>query len=135
MKMKTMYWKDDLLYLLDQTLLPHEIEYLVCGTYSDVINAIKTMVVRGAPAIGVAAAFGMALAYLADEDMEKAATELKNARPTAVNLFWAVDRVTESDDPLKEALLIYEEDMETNRRMGKYGATVIEDGDTILNTL
>ncbi|OPX59979.1 MAG: putative methylthioribose-1-phosphate isomerase [Methanobacterium sp. PtaB.Bin024] len=132
MKMKTMYWKDDLLYLLDQTILPHETEYLVCGTYQDVITAIKTMVVRGAPAIGVAAAFGMVLAYLADEDMEKAATDMKNARPTAVNLFWAVDRVLESDDPLKEALLMYEEDMETNRRMGKYGATVIDDGDTIL---
>lgn len=130
--MKTMYWKDDLLYLLDQTILPHETEYLVCGTYHDVITAIKTMVVRGAPAIGVAAAFGMVLAYLADEDMEKAATDMKNARPTAVNLFWAVDRVLESDDPLKEALLMYEEDMETNRRMGKYGATVIDDGDTIL---
>jgi methylthioribose-1-phosphate isomerase len=130
--MKTMYWKDDLLYLLDQTILPHETEYLVCGTYQDVITAIKTMVVRGAPAIGVAAAFGMVLAYLADEDMEKAATDMKNARPTAVNLFWAVDRVLESDDPLKEALLMYEEDMETNRRMGKYGATVIDDGDTIL---
>ncbi|NYB51943.1 MAG: S-methyl-5-thioribose-1-phosphate isomerase [Methanobacteriaceae archaeon] len=130
--MKTMYWKDDLLYLLDQTLLPHEIEYMVCGTYIDVINAIKTMVVRGAPAIGVAAAFGMALAYLADVDMEKAASDMKDARPTAVNLFWAVDRVIESDDPVKEALLIYEEDRKTNRLMGKHGATVIDDGDTIL---
>lgn len=127
-----MYWKDDLLYLLDQTLLPHEIEYMVCGTYIDVINAIKTMVVRGAPAIGVAAAFGMALAYLADVDMEKAASDMKDARPTAVNLFWAVDRVIESDDPVKEALLIYEEDRKTNRLMGKHGATVIDDGDTIL---
>lgn len=127
-----MYWKDDLLYLLDQTLLPHEIEYLVCGTYLDVINAIKTMVVRGAPAIGVAAAFGMALAYLADEDMEKAANEMKDARPTAVNLFWAVDRILESDDPLKEALMMYEEDIQTNRSMGKHGATIIDDGDTIL---
>lgn len=130
--MKTMYWKDDLLCLLDQTLLPHETEYLICGTYQDVINAIKTMVVRGAPAIGVAAAFGMALAYLADEDMEKAAQEMKDARPTAVNLFWAVDRVMASDDPLKEALLMYQEDMDTNRRMGMHGATVIDEGDTIL---
>jgi methylthioribose-1-phosphate isomerase len=130
--MKTMYWKDDLLCLLDQTLLPHETEYLICGTYQDVINAIKTMVVRGAPAIGVAAAFGMALAYLADEDMEKAAQEMKDARPTAVNLFWAVDRVMGSDDPLKEALLMYGEDMDTNRRMGRHGAAVIDDGDTIL---
>jgi methylthioribose-1-phosphate isomerase len=56
--MKTLYWKDGQLYLLDQTLLPHEVEYLVCGTYQDVIRAIQSMVVRGAPAIGVAAAFG-----------------------------------------------------------------------------
>ncbi|CDG65381.1 MAG: methylthioribose-phosphate isomerase [Methanobacterium sp.] len=130
--MKTMYWKDDLLYLLDQTILPHETEYLVCGSYQDVITAIKTMVVRGAPAIGVAAAFGMVLAYLADEDMEKAAQEMKAARPTAVNLFWAVDRIMDSDDPLKEAFLMYEEDMETNRSIGRHGATVIDDGDTIL---
>lgn len=132
MNMKTMYWKDDLLYLLDQTILPHEEEYLVCGTYQDVIMAIKIMVVRGAPAIGVAAAFGMALASLDDEDMENAATEMKNSRPTAVNLSWAVDRVMAADDPVKEALLMYEEDMETNRRMGKHGATIIDDGDTIL---
>ncbi len=129
---KTMYWENNLLYLLDQTILPYEEEYLVCGTYQDVITAIKTMIVRGAPAIGVAAAFGMALASLDGENMEKAATEMKNARPTAINLFWAVDRVIGADDPVNEALRIYEEDMETNRRMGKHGATVIGDGDTIL---
>ncbi|HOI41285.1 MAG TPA: S-methyl-5-thioribose-1-phosphate isomerase, partial [Methanobacterium sp.] len=116
----------------DQTILPYEEEYLVCGSYQDVITAIKTMIVRGAPAIGVAAAFGMALAHIDGEDMENAANEMKDARPTAVNLFWAVDRVIDADDPVKEALLMYEEDMETNRRMGKHGATVIDDGDTIL---
>ncbi|MCC7551686.1 MAG: S-methyl-5-thioribose-1-phosphate isomerase [Methanobacterium sp.] len=130
--MKTMYWKDDLLYLLDQTLLPHEIEYLVCGTYQDVITAIKTMIVRGAPAIGVAAAFGMALAYLAGEDLEEVACQIKDARPTAVNLFWAVDRVLDAEDPLIEALHMYEEDIQTNRSMGKHGAAVIDEGDTIL---
>ena len=129
---KTMYWENNLLYLLDQTILPYEEEYLVCGSYQDVITAIKTMIVRGAPAIGVAAAFGMALAHIDGEDMENAANEMKDARPTAVNLFWAVDRVIDADDPVKEALLMYEEDMETNRRMGKHGATVIDDGDTIL---
>jgi len=127
-----MYWENNLLYLLDQTILPYEEEYLVCGSYQDVITAIKTMIVRGAPAIGVAAAFGMALAHIDGEDMENAANEMKDARPTAVNLFWAVDRVIDADDPVKEALLMYEEDMETNRRMGKHGATVIDDGDTIL---
>lgn len=127
-----MYWENNLLYLLDQTILPYEEEYLVCGSYQDVITAIKTMIVRGAPAIGMAAAFGMVLAHLDGEDMEKAATEMKDARPTAVNLFWAVDRVMGADDLLKEALLMYEEDMETNRSMGKHGAMIIDDGDTIL---
>ncbi len=69
--MKTMYWKDNKLFLIDQTRLPDEVIYLECKTYKDVINAIKTMKVRGAPAIGVAAAFAMALAEIAGEDMEK----------------------------------------------------------------
>jgi methylthioribose-1-phosphate isomerase len=130
--MKTLYWKDDRLCLLDQTLLPHEVEYLVCGTYQDVIVAIKTMVVRGAPAIGVSAAFAMALAELDGEDLQKAAQEIKAARPTAVNLAWAVDRVLKSDSAVEEALKMYQEDMDTNRAMGKHGATVINDDDTIL---
>jgi methylthioribose-1-phosphate isomerase len=130
--MKTMYWKDNHLYLLDQTKLPDEIVYYECKTYKDVIKAIKTMKVRGAPAIGVAAAFGMALAELAGKNLEKAAEEIKAARPTAVNLFWAVDRVLKADNALDEALKMYDEDIETNKAIGRYGATVIDDGDTIL---
>ena len=130
--MKTMYWKDNHLFLLDQTKLPDKIVYCECKTYKDVIHAIKTMKVRGAPAIGVAAAFGMALAELAREDLEKAAEEIKAARPTAVNLFWAVDRVLNADSALDEALKMYDEDIETNKTIGKHGATIIEDGDTIL---
>ncbi|MDI9437538.1 MAG: S-methyl-5-thioribose-1-phosphate isomerase [Euryarchaeota archaeon] len=130
--MKTLYWKDGQLYLLDQTLLPHEVEYLVCGTYQDVIRAIQSMVVRGAPAIGVAAAFAMALADLAGDDLEKAAQEIRAARPTAVNLAWAVDRVLNSDSAVEEALKMYQEDQDTNRAMGKQGAEIISDGDTIL---
>jgi methylthioribose-1-phosphate isomerase len=130
--LKTMYWKDNLLYLLDQTLLPQEVEYLVCGTYQDVIEAIKTMVVRGAPAIGVAAAFGMALADQAGEDMDKVAEEIKSARPTAVNLSWAIHRVMNAQNVLAEAFKIYDEDIQSNRIMGKHGAQIINDGDTIL---
>ncbi|MEN6573536.1 S-methyl-5-thioribose-1-phosphate isomerase, partial [Methanobacterium aggregans] len=134
--MKTMYWKNGKLTLLDQTKLPHEITYLECGTYNEVIDAIKTMKVRGAPAIGVSAAFAMALAENAGENMEKAAEDVKNARPTAVNLFWAVDRVMDAVkngvSALDEAQKMYEEDMETNRAIGKYGSEVIDDGDTIL---
>lgn len=130
--MKTMLWEDNQLLLIDQTKLPDEITYFECKTYQDVIHAIKTMIVRGAPAIGVAAAFGMALAELAGEDLQKAADEIKAARPTAVNLFWAVDKVLKADDALDEALKMYDEDIETNKAIGKHGATVIDNGDTIL---
>jgi methylthioribose-1-phosphate isomerase len=134
--MKTLYWKDNSLFILDQTKLPDEITYFKCKTYQDVIYAIKTLMVRGAPAIGVAAAFGMALADLAGENLDKVALEIKASRPTAVNLFWAVDRILEAKSAgklaLDEALFMYDEDIKTNRVMGKYGAQIIDDGDTIL---
>ncbi len=85
--MKTMEWKDNKLILIDQTKLPDDLTYFECKTYKDVILAIKTMVVRGAPAIGVAAAFGMVLGNIAGEDLEKVAKEIKASRPTAINLF------------------------------------------------
>ncbi len=130
--MKTMYWEDNQLYLLNQTKLPDEVSYYPCKTYQEVIKAIKTMVVRGAPAIGIAAAFAMALADIQDENLEKAARDIKESRPTAVNLFWAVDRIMDSDSPLDEALKMYEEDIKTNQLLGEIGSQIIEDGDTIL---
>lgn len=130
--MKTLEWEDNKLKLIDQTKLPDELTYVYCNDYKEVIVAIKDMIVRGAPAIGVAAAFGMALADLHGEDLDNAADEIKAARPTAINLFWAVDRVLNSDDPLKEALTMYKEDIDTNLAIGRYGAEIIEDGDTVL---
>ena len=130
--MKTLEWEDNKLKLIDQRKLPDELSYVYCDNYQEVIVAIKDMIVRGAPAIGVSAAFGMALADIDGVDLNKAANEIKAARPTAVNLFWAVDRVLNSDDALTEALKMYGEDMATNRAIGKYGAEVIDDGDTIL---
>ena len=130
--MKTMYWKDNKLFLIDQTRLPDEEIYYECKTYKDVIDAIKTMKVRGAPAIGVAAAFAMALAEIAGENMEKSANEIKNARPTAVNLSWAVERVLNSKSAIEEALRMYDEDVHTNMAIGKNGAAIIDDGDTVL---
>ncbi len=127
-----MYWKDNKLFLIDQTLLPDEIIYHECKTYKDIINAIKTMKVRGAPAIGVAAAFGVVLAELSGEDIVRAGEEIKGARPTAVNLAWAVDRVLNSKSALDEALMIYDEDVKTNRAIGRNGSEIIDDGDTIL---
>ncbi|WP_458455416.1 S-methyl-5-thioribose-1-phosphate isomerase [Methanobrevibacter sp.] len=131
--MKTLEWEDNKLKLIDQRKLPDELTYVFCENYQDVITAIKNMTVRGAPAIGVSAAFAMALADIEGVDLEKAAEEIKSARPTAVNLFWAVDRVLNSeDDSLSEALKMYDEDMATNRAIGKFGAEVIDDGDTVL---
>jgi len=130
--MKTMYWKDNKLFLIDQTLLPEEVVYYECKNYKDVIDAIKTMKVRGAPAIGVAAAFAMAMAEIDGEDMQKAGEDIKNSRPTAVNLFWAVDRVLNSEFALNEAMKMYNEDIQTNMTIGKNGAAIIDDGDTIL---
>lgn len=130
--MKTIEWTDNKLKLIDQTKLPDELTYVYCETYQEVIHAIKTMIVRGAPAIGVSAAFGMALAEIKGENIQKAAEEIKAARPTAINLFWAVDRVLNSDNILDESIKMYEEDMQTNRNIGKYGSEIIDEGDTIL---
>lgn len=130
--MKTLEWVDNKLKLIDQRKLPDTLEYIYCSNYKEVIVAIKNMTVRGAPAIGVSAAFGMALASINGENLDKVALEIKAARPTAVNLFWAVDRILASDDPLSEALKMYREDMDTNRAIGKYGAEIIDNGDTIL---
>ena len=130
--MRTLEWEDNKLKLIDQTKLPDELTYVYCENYEEVIVAIKDMIVRGAPAIGVAAAFGMALAYLNDDDLDKAADEIKAARPTAINLFWAVDRVLNSDNPLEEALKMYQEDIDTNMTIGKHGSEIIDDGDTVL---
>ena len=99
--MKTLYWKNNSLYILDQTRLPDEVTYVECKTYPEVIYAIKTLMVRGAPAIGVAAAFAMALAEIAGEDLKKAARDITAARPTAVNLFWAVDRILKAKSMIK----------------------------------
>ena len=133
---ETLYWKDNTLHLLDQTKLPHKTEYVECQTYTQVINAIKTMVVRGAPAIGVSAAYAMALAELEKENMQKAAEEIKQARPTAVNLFWAVDQILENlekgNTAVETAQKMEKEDITINKKIGKYGNEIIDDGDTIL---
>lgn len=133
---ETLYWKDNKLYLLDQTILPHEIEYCECKTYQEVITAIKTMKVRGAPAIGVSAAYAMALAEVQGENLEQAGQDIKQARPTAINLFWAVDKVLKSveqgNTAVDTAIQMEKDDISINKKIGEYGNTVIDDGDTIL---
>jgi methylthioribose-1-phosphate isomerase len=120
------------LSLLDQRLLPREETWVECNTASDVAEAIRTMIVRGAPAIGVAAAYGMALAKLQGEDLQQAATVLKASRPTAVNLAWAVDRMLRANGDVSEAERIHEEDLEANMRMGRLGAELLGQRATVL---
>jgi methylthioribose-1-phosphate isomerase len=147
--MKTLNWNGKSLELLDQRLLPGEIIYLECRTSESVANAIRNLAVRGAPAIGVSAAYGIVLAAVEADGSQALfrvkAANLRCARPTAVNLMWAVDRMVKTmydnaNMPLpekihlleKEARRIETEDAESCRRIGSYGNTLIADGDGIL---
>jgi len=127
-------WRGDALELLDQRLLPREEIYVVCRDAAEVARAIREMVVRGAPAIGVSAAYGIALASLRGDDVAAAAAELREARPTAVNLMWAVDRMLRArgGDLVAEADAIFREDVEACRRIGAFGAELLGASSTVL---
>lgn len=123
--------------MLDQRLLPQSEEWLSLNTWEEVRDAIRDMAVRGAPAIGVAAAYGMALATLHQEDLNVARDGLAASRPTAVNLFWALDRImalsTQDFAPvLAEAQAIEREDLAMNHQIGENGASLVPDGAQIL---
>src|SRR5689334_18254540 len=126
MHVQPIIWRDTTLELLDQRLLPRETTYVTCRDAHEVAVAIKNMVVRGAPAIGVSAAFGVALAALRGDDVAAAAAELRATRPTAVNLMWALDRMlgvhARGGDLAKEAQSIFDEDVAACRRIGRFGA-------------
>lgn len=151
---KTIEFKDNILYLIDQRKLPVETEFFQCKTYKEVDFAIEDMVVRGAPAIGATAAYGAVLAAyefideekdLFLEKMDKALNILNESRPTAVNLMWAVKRMKDLIEEnkqlnnkeiyekiLEEANNIYEEDIKTNKTMAEYGNEVVPQGARIL---
>ncbi len=151
---KTIEFKNEKLYLIDQRKLPTEYEIFECKDFRDVDYAINDMVVRGAPAIGAAAAYGVVLAgkEFLDlekpkffEEIEKALKQLNESRPTAVNLMWAISRMRNIIEKSKELTIkeiykkikeeadkIYNEDIETNKAMAKYGNEIIKKGDTIL---
>jgi len=154
--MRTVEWNYNTskFQMIDQRLLPSELKVAVFDDYHAVAQAITDMVVRGAPAIGSAAAFGLALAAQQSiasdlsslrDDLHTAADLLKQARPTAVNLAWAVDRMLDTTEAfeghadglrsivLSEAQRIADEDVEINRRMARHGAELIDDGDTIIH--
>ena len=116
-------WRGDRLELLDQRLLPDKKTYVTCRTAEQVAKAIRDMVVRGAPAIGCAAAFGVVLG----KGSAKAYKVLRESRPTAVNLFWALDRMKTAVDLEAEAKAIYDEDIAANRAIGELGAKLIKE--------
>jgi len=150
MNFKTMERIDNRIKMIAQTKIPNEVSYLEIDNYPEIIGAIKRLDVRGAPAIGIAAAYGLALAvnYAQDcspEFMARISDEIKNARPTAVNLVWAVDRVLarlNKENPMglkqtlsvlwDEAEKIHEEDVLLCDNIGKNGAELFKDGDSVL---
>ena len=154
--MRTLEWndQDQSLRMIDQRILPGQFELVTCRDYYQVAEAIQNMTVRGAPAIGVAAAYGMAMAAVHSKandlgalrnDLKLAAGVLIASRPTAVNLAWAVQRMlkTAQDSYLPvekmvqklvaEAKRMADEDVEINRRIAQFGETLIDDGDTIIH--
>ncbi|MEJ5339017.1 MAG: S-methyl-5-thioribose-1-phosphate isomerase [Aquificaceae bacterium] len=136
MEVKAFYWKGDTLELLDQRELPDREIWHNLKDYREVARAIKDMVVRGAPAIGCVAAYGFVLGVRSGENPEKVYETLKNTRPTAYNLFWALDRMKrclqEGRDIEAEARVIEEEDYMANRKMGELGQKLIPAGARIL---
>ena len=125
-------WKGDRLELIDQRLLPDRTVYIACRTAAEVASAIRDMAVRGAPAIGCAAAFAVALDARNNLDLKKAFDTLAASRPTAVNLFWALERMKRAQNPASEALAIFSEDLAANRAMGEHGAKLMPPGARIL---
>jgi methylthioribose-1-phosphate isomerase len=148
----TVAWKNNSVVLIDQTKLPSKLVYVKCKDYKEVADAIKKLVVRGAPAIGVTAAFGLALAAQQSKaktlpelmtDLETAFNILRATRPTAVNLFWALERVMGKAKKartlqeakkvvLDDALKMSDEDINANRQMGANGSKLFADGDIVL---
>jgi methylthioribose-1-phosphate isomerase len=148
----TVAWKDNSVVLIDQTKLPNKLVHVTCKNYNEVADVIRKLVVRGAPAIGVSAAFGLALAAQQSKaeslpelmsDLDSAFNVLRATRPTAVNLFWALQRVMGKATRAKtleeakravlnEALKMAQEDIETNRKIGMHGLKLLGDGDIVL---
>jgi len=128
----TIEWNDGTIRLIDQRRLPGELTFLECRNVGDLCEAIRTLAIRGAPALGAAGAMGIALAAANGEPLETAARRLKATRPTAVNLAWGVDRALAASDPAKEAVKIAAEDVERNRRLGAHGAGLLPEQARVL---
>ena len=152
MTLRTIEWKNNEVIMIDQTKLPNELVFVKFTDYNDVAEAIRTLVVRGAPAIGVSGAFGMALAGLQSKaetkeellsDLEKAQKILFMTRPTAVNLVWGLEQImkvakeNDSVDKIKESIIdkakqMADEDIKINQEMGKHGSQLFENNDSVM---
>ena len=150
--LRTVEWKDNKVIMIDQTKLPNQLVFVKYDDYNQVADAIRTLVVRGAPAIGVSGAFGLALAVLQSKaitkdqlilDLEKARKILYDTRPTAVNLKWGLDKIMTvansgniveqiKQSVINEAKKMAEEDIEINKTMGKNGSVLFDNNDTIM---
>nr|WP_255458283.1 S-methyl-5-thioribose-1-phosphate isomerase [Nitrosarchaeum sp. AC2] len=150
--LRTVEWKDNKVVMIDQTKLPNQLVFVTYDDYNQVADAIRTLVVRGAPAIGVSGAFGLALASLQSKattkdqlisDLEKARKILYETRPTAVNLKWGLDKIMKianSGDTVEqikqlvinESKKMADEDIQINKTMGKNGSVLFDNNDTIM---
>ena len=150
--LRTVEWRDNKVIMIDQTKLPNQLVFVKYDDYNQIANAIRTLVVRGAPAIGVSGAFGLALAALQSKaitkdqlisDLEKARKILFETRPTAVNLKWGLDKIMKvanfgntveqiKESIINEAKKMADEDIEINKTMGKYGSVLFDNNDTIM---
>jgi len=155
LELRTVEWKNNSVVMINQTKLPNELVFVKYTDYNDVADAIRTLVVRGAPAIGVSGAFGMALAALQSSsktiedllsDLEKAKKILFETRPTAINLSWGLEKIMEiakqgktvseiRDTVIAKAKQMAEEDVKINKEMGKNGAVLFQDNDGALATV
>jgi len=152
MTLKTVEWKDNSVIMIDQTKLPNNLEFVIYTNYTQIADAIRNLVVRGAPAIGVSGAFGLALAALQSNatekqqlinDLELAKKTLFETRPTAVNLAWGLEKImkiakdTENADEIRTSVIetakqMAEDDIKINMSMGKIGSELFENNDTIM---
>ncbi len=149
----TIEWTDEGVVMIDQRILPAKEEFITCKDYLEVADAIRTMVIRGAPAIGCAAAMGVAIGALQasdesfDTELDEICTILAGTRPTAVNLFWAIERMRNLRNRLKaegaslaavrealvaEAQEVLREDIEINKAIGRHGAALLPQGATVM---
>ena len=152
MMLKTVEWKNNSVIMIDQTKLPNTLEYVIYTDYNQVADAIRTLVIRGAPAIGISGAFGLALAVLQSNAtekkeligyLEKAKNILFETRPTAVNLVWGLEKIMQvanqastvqeiKTNVVETAKKMAEEDIKINMTMGKIGSELLDDNDTIM---